>query len=358
MADDRAVAGTGVREKVASILLIGALSMFCAEVLSGSSVLWFLTPWAWLVPFWLYLAHMVLFVNLALRFGRLSMPSLYLWGVLFGLYESWITKVVWAGYPGAAPAWGTVLGFSMPETLIIVFLWHPIFSWILPLMAFEVLGGRDGALPLHRPHLARTGRTLWLGVAAAVVGALLLAMNAHGDAVAVLVTIAGSVALIALFLGVAQAGGRTVSVESLRLGRRGMTVLAAYLALLYGLGFLFIVPERIAPPLTIVLTVGLYAVALLALRAAGPDAPAVERPEALPTAGPDAPLVTRRDLVRGVVLLTALGLLAAVALPIASPLVVVTYLALVVAGPALFGWAVLRIMRARRARPGGAAGRA
>lgn len=342
MDEARSVTQGGARERAASILLIGALSMFFAEVLSGSSVLWFLTPWAWLVPFWLYLAHMVLFVNLALRFGRLSLLSLYLWGVLFGLYESWITKVTWAGYAGADPGWGTVLGFSFPEVLIVVLFWHPVFSWILPLFCFEVLGGGGGILAEHRPHLVRSRRTLGLGIVLAVIGALFLAMNAHGDAVAVVVTIAGSIALIAVLARVAGGPGRPISIEALRLGRRGMTVLAAYLALLYGLSFPLLMPERIAPPLTLVLTVGLYLAVVLLVRGAGRDTAPVD-------VG-DAPLVTPRDLGRGLLLLTALAIVFAVGLPIALPLVLVAYLALVVAGPVLLGWALIRV---RRGAPAG-----
>jgi len=99
--------------KAALILLAGTLTMFFAEVCSGASVMWFVTGWAWLLTFWLYLSHFVLLINLALRFKRTSLTSLYLWGVLFGLYESWITKVAWAGYIGGQPILGTVLGFAV-----------------------------------------------------------------------------------------------------------------------------------------------------------------------------------------------------------------------------------------------------
>jgi hypothetical protein len=316
--------------------------MFYAEVLSGSSVLWFATAWGWLVTFWLYTAHTVLFINLALRFRRTSMVSLYLWGVLFGLYEAPITKVAWAGYVGSAPGWGTVLGFSFPELLIVVFFWHPVVSWIVPLLTFEVLGGRGGALPQHLRYLARSRRTVALGLAGVTAGALFLALNAHGNAVAVVATLVGSFALIALFLRLASAGGQAPSIEALRLGRAGMTRLCVYLGLLYGLAFAVITPERIAPPVTLVLTIGLYALVVGLLRLAGPDAPWA--------GAPSGPLVSRRDLGRGAALLTALAFLAAVALPLAYPLVVIAYLALVIAGGVLFLRAVV-LVAGRRSVP-------
>ena len=125
-----------------------------------------------------------------------------------------------------------------------------------------------------------------------------------------------------------------------------MPRLVAYLVLLYGLWFLLISPERVAPPLTLGLTVGLHLAVLLLVRGAGRDAPPVD--------DGDAPLVGRRELDRGLVLLTGLGVVVAVGLPVATPFVVLAYLALVVAGPALFLWAVLRVARVRRAaRPPG-----
>ena len=49
------------------ILLIGCLSMFMAEVFAGSSQMWFIDPWSLIVTYWLYLAHLLLFLNLAIR---------------------------------------------------------------------------------------------------------------------------------------------------------------------------------------------------------------------------------------------------------------------------------------------------
>jgi hypothetical protein len=75
-------------------LLFGLVVLICTEVFSGASIqvgLWH--PWTWIVTYWLYFAHFFFFSTLAVRTGRTSLWSLYLWGVLFGLYKSWITKV-------------------------------------------------------------------------------------------------------------------------------------------------------------------------------------------------------------------------------------------------------------------------
>ena len=76
-------------------VLIGLIVLICAEVFSGASLrmgLWH--PWTLLVTYWLYFAHFFFLTTLAVRTGRTSLSALYLWGVLFGLYESWITKVI------------------------------------------------------------------------------------------------------------------------------------------------------------------------------------------------------------------------------------------------------------------------
>jgi hypothetical protein len=260
--------------KLVFILLAGALSMFFAEVLSGSSVLWFITSWAWLVTFWLYLAHTLLFVNLALIFKRTSLTALYLWGVFFGLYEAWITKVTWAGYAGSTPGAGTFLGFAVVEFPLIVFFWHPVMSFILPVLSFEALSGENNILPMHRGILAKTRRNWLPALAVAIIGATCLSFNAKGSILATDATLIGSALLIGgLYWIATKKYGPWFSLESLRLGKIGMAILIVYLALLYAFAFVFILPERTAPPLTIFLTLGVYAVIALLLYFNGRNMP-------------------------------------------------------------------------------------
>jgi hypothetical protein len=81
-------------------LLIGLIVLICAEVFSGASLqigLWH--PWTWMMTYWLYFAHFFFFTTLAVRTGRTSMWSLYLWGVLYGLVE----ERVWCGLTWSSP---------------------------------------------------------------------------------------------------------------------------------------------------------------------------------------------------------------------------------------------------------------
>ncbi len=328
--------------KLVFILLAGALSMFFAEVLSGSSVLWFISPWAWLVTFWLYLAHTVLFASLALVFKRTSLTSLYLWGVLFGLYEAWITKVIWAGYMGQAPGAGTFLGFAVVEFPLIVFFWHPVMSFILPVLSFEALSGENNILPWHRGILAKTKRGWLLALLVVIIGAVCLSFNAKGDVLATGATIAGSALLIgALYWIASKKYGKHFSMGSLRPGKAGMAILIAYLALLYSLTFFFILPERIAPPLTIVLTLGIYGLVALLLYFKGRDGPV--HGEARARIGVFGPKEMAVLLAALAALATALCLLA----PVNGILVVVVYFSLYLASFALLALTIAVVIRSR-----------
>ena len=85
-------------------------------------------------------------------------------GVLFGLYESWVTKVVWFGYTvdgnreypascviqntdGTTPSFimdtiGYNYGFCLQESFSMVFFWHPIFGFLIPLTAVLIFEPR------------------------------------------------------------------------------------------------------------------------------------------------------------------------------------------------------------------------
>ena len=74
-----------------------------------------------------------------------------------GFYEAVITKVLWAGYMDATgPGFGTVLGVALVEFLVLVFFWHPIFSFILPILTYEVITGEN--LITHDSALKKTKR--------------------------------------------------------------------------------------------------------------------------------------------------------------------------------------------------------
>lgn len=266
-------AAVPLRVKLPGIALASILSMFFAEVFSGASPLWFLSGWGILVTLPLYGGHLLLLINLAMRYGRTSVSSLYIWGALFGMYEAWITKVIWAGYIGASPGLGTFLGIGVQEFAVLVLFWHPVFSFIIPILVYELLmvaAGGSGVFPSHIRWLRRGRRNFILAGTALLIGASFLNVGIQLNAASGVVTIAGSVALISLALWLAsrdradrEAGH--LGVEALKLGRVGFCVLVAYMVLLYAVTFPLILPERIPGFPVIAFTLVIYTAFVLIL---------------------------------------------------------------------------------------------
>jgi hypothetical protein len=245
-------------------LLVGWVVLISAEVFSGASLqagLWH--PWTLGVTYWLYFAHFFLFTTLAVRTGRTSLWSLYLWGVLFGLYESWITKVIWYGYAGDGDLVLGPLGpFGFSEISMVV-LYHPLMSFVLPLSVACVLFPSLKALfpdlqwffgQGSRAPVARAGLTLNFGLIVAMNsgGALNLAANL---AFAVLVLII----LLRLSRPVWDAPGAWAVVV---FGRRGLAALCVYLAVLYGVTYVRLRPEGLPSVSVQLMTLAVYPMVL------------------------------------------------------------------------------------------------
>lgn len=264
------------------ILLIGCLSMFMAEVFAGSSQMWFIDIWSLLVTFWLYLGHLLLFLNLAMRKKRTSIPQLYLWGILFALYESWVTKVLWAGYPGSeGPAIALVGGIAILEFSTLVFFWHPILAFIMPILVYESFAlSNESPLPLekkifisHLPYLKKGKKKfLFFYLFLILTGATILSFNTGYNVVIAAIAIIGSIGLIYLFYKLSnKKNPNSFSIYSLRLGKKGLTIVFIYIGLLYLITFVVLLPERI--PTSIVpflIIIGFYVFIGVILRISKP----------------------------------------------------------------------------------------
>ncbi len=248
-----------------SILLAGSLSMFFAEVFAGSSPLWFVDLWALTVTFPLYTMHLLFFFNLAYRFDRLSPRSLYLWGVLFGFYEFWITKVLWSGFIGESPLLGTFLGIAVFEFILVALFWHPIMSFMLPILVIEILslsyGQPSVPVPSHDRLLRKTRKNKLLAYYFVLNGATILAFNSSFNILISHITAIGSIAIIVILIRICRKTG--IQINNILLGKKGMIIVSLYLALLYGIMFPLLLPERIPGLGTIIFTLLLYVVILL-----------------------------------------------------------------------------------------------
>lgn len=293
-------------------LMIGFVVLICAEVFSGASVgpgLW--SPWTWVMTFWLYFAHFFFFTTLAVQTGRTSLGSLYLWGVLFGLYESWITKVIWHGYGGDGKfALGSLGPYGLSE-ISMVFLFHPVMAFMLPLAVACLL-----CPPLRSffPDLSWfTGNSRWaraLRVYLVISFGATLGMNSGGSENLCLNAVFTLVLLLALWRlarpGLATSTGAPVVVFR----RAGFVGLCLYLALLYGVTYVYLRPDGLPSPAVQMFTLAFYAVCLVGLRFARRRTPQADV----------VPEVHPAELRRaGVVFLSVLGLALLLSFPSIKP---------------------------------------
>ncbi len=248
-------------------LLIGLIVLICAEVFSGASLqvgLW--NPWTVVVTFWLYFAHFFFLTTLAVRTGRTSLSCLYLWGVLFGLYESWITKVIWYGYLGNGTfAMGHIGPYGFSE-ISMVFIFHPVVSFILPLAVTCLL-----CRSLRRlfPDLAWFTGT---STAARIVRIYLLlcfapvmAMNSGGP-VNLVLNLALAIILLLVLLRLARPALASDDGQKIVVfGRWGFGGLCVYLALLYGVTYVALRPEGRPSVAVQLFTFVFYALAIAGL---------------------------------------------------------------------------------------------
>jgi len=321
-----------------SLLLLGVLSMFFAEVLSGASTLWFLNPWGLLVTMPLYLGHAAFLFNVAVRTNRTSLRHLYFFGMMFGLYEALITKVLWYGYPDSTgPMVGHILGVAWGEFTTLVLFWHPVMSFILPVLAYEVLSGdiADG----HERFLQKSRRNLVGVLVLIIVGAVFQSNGAKFDVFVSLGSIIGTVLIISLLNRLS----RGKSLQSLMLGKRGMAVLILFLTILYGTTTVFILPERLPGtwlPYAAILLWYLVSIGLLT----------IDRPQALRTLVGQA-LFSIRDLEIFVIMLFCATALFSLAPSVSYVILLVFFISLIGAGAILFIGCVFSLSRTLRSGP-------
>jgi len=263
------------------LLFIGILSMVFAEVYSGASPLWFINLWALFVTFPLYWSHFLFFFTLAVKTKRYDPWSLYLWGCLFGLYESWITKVIWTSFYNQPPLFGRYLGFAIGEMFLVTFFWHPIMSFIAPLMVFEIFSlsstehlenFEKQILSSHMVLMQRNKRNLAAAIFLTIFGASISTINFNFNFITVTVTVFGSLLIILVFYKLSSSVAKnSFSIRSLVLGRLGFVIVTVYLIALYIFSYVFIFPENIPPLATQLITLMLYAFIGLLLYVLGPS---------------------------------------------------------------------------------------
>ncbi len=123
-------------EKLLFWSMAGIISTFFAEVIAGSTPFPFFTLAGWLIVFPVYALHTVVLATIVFKYGKPTLYALYPAGMIFGMYETYITKVVWGG-----AEWGSsgpsIFGIYLIPFFLVVLFWHPFMSFIIPLTISE-----------------------------------------------------------------------------------------------------------------------------------------------------------------------------------------------------------------------------
>jgi len=141
-----------LRIKLLFWAILASFSLLFSEVFAGSDMFPFFHFWGLAAELPLYGLHVAVLAFIVFRLGKPAWPCLFLAGAIVGMYEAYLTKVLWD------PPWGDAMvvvgGVGIIETIVLVLFWHPFLAFILPLTASSLVLGNGSAL--------RAGMPVWL----------------------------------------------------------------------------------------------------------------------------------------------------------------------------------------------------
>lgn len=334
---------TGV--KILFWILLGCLSVIFAEVSCYSSPFPFTTVWGLGVVLPLYGLHTLVLGTIILKAKKVTLQVLFTAGMIFGLYEAIITKVLWN------PTWGPnepmIAGVAGLQTAVLVLFWHPWFAFILPLLIGE--GLTSTSLPIQQAFPAWI-RRLFSGKYSSYILPGLLAfyfgisegintLSVESTLLSVLESLLVFTLLMILWKRVTRS--QTYNLRTLMPNRKEFTVLLILLGILYLLSFFFIRFDVIPRTLTPFLTIGVLYLGCVTLLIRNINH------------SPHPPIEFPRQPVKGW-LLKALGFAAVFTIssliwmnakPIAQQIVLYTWIAGVLAGLGILVSAIVKAIR-------------
>jgi hypothetical protein len=219
------------RHKVLFWIILGAFSTFFAEVIAGSTQFPFFAPWGILIVFPLYFLHTLFFFSIVFSYGKPTLGSLYAAGMLFGMYEAYLTKVVWTSYSAEGPIL-SVGGIAIFETLLLVLFWHSVLAFMIPLLIGETYLTKSKELAGLLPKWVRKrGRLLFILLL--IWGGLFTSVNSPSLPISILSTLSSGLVLFFLMALWKKTAGDSYSMRELLPGRRACKVIAVFLILMY-----------------------------------------------------------------------------------------------------------------------------
>jgi len=219
------------RHKVLFWIILGAFSTFFAEVIAGSTPFPFFVPWGILIVFPLYFLHTLFFFSIVFSYGKPTLGSLYAAGLLFGMYEAYLTKVVWTSYSADGPML-SIGGIAIFETLLLVLFWHSVLAFMLPLLIGETYLTKSKEIAGLLPKWVRKrGRLLF--VLLLIWGGLFTSVNSPSIPISILSTLSSGVVLLLLMVLWKKTGGDNYSMRELLPSRKACKVITIFLILMY-----------------------------------------------------------------------------------------------------------------------------
>lgn len=228
------------------------LSTYIAEVTVGSAPFPFFDPFAILVAVPLYTLHILVLGTLVVRGRVVTISSLFVGGIIFGLYEAYITKVIWNPY------WefGTTVHIAevaVIQTAILVLWYHNFFAFIIPLAVAEVFCTRSRKVFSTLPQVVRTrlvdSRVVRTLIVLGVAFGMLQAASAHGPLISLVSVGANGLLILALCHVFRVTGdGTRRTIDELLPTPRQFRVLLATLIVFYAVFASLLFPEKLPGP--------------------------------------------------------------------------------------------------------------
>ncbi len=315
------------REKLVFWLFLAGLSAVSAEVVSNATLFPFFTFWGLVVVVPTYGLHTLVLASLSFRERRVTLTTLFLTGAIFGMYEAYLTKVLWN------PTWGEWTlqfgGIYVVQTIVLVLFWHPLMAYIVPVFFAENLltGSSETfeALPkrLRDAFRTKSGWTKFV-ILFAVYASLCKSFSA-GNA---LLTFLSSASNIGILIGLGWwwnkiCAGRNLTFRDVLPSKKEFNVLASLLLAMYVVMGIFVrseaLPRTIVPHLTVWI---IYAALFVLLYFNMKRAAEITEPTPAP--------FHRQALRTGVILLIALSILPVLLLPVKIITIVLVLLSWVV----------------------------
>jgi hypothetical protein len=241
--------------RLAFWLFLGLVSTAFAEVLFPNTPFDPVLILSVLVP--VYLLHSVFFAGVLFSTNRVTYSTLYLSGVVFGLYEAYVTKVVWA--PVGDPLHFRLGGVYWFETVSLVLFWHPVVAFVIPVALLEAVATGSGRSFV--PPIAGHGYTAHLAVAMATYLAVFQGTLGRGPVTTVLKSTVALGVVLGFLLLWRRTNGHRYTMESLLPSGRELWALGVALLVMYLLFGATVRPEALPrEPVPHLIVLAIYAV--------------------------------------------------------------------------------------------------